>query len=305
MLHVDRADGRILAETLDHALDLVAGLGEGGLPGILLVAGHVVVGMVAGHHHQGLEDDLACAELGDLGEHVVDGGEALDGADEGVLIALGAHHGLQLAVAGVGEVLGAVAHEDQRHVLGADVLVIGQHCIDDRVVVLQGGEQRLAHGEVVELIDVGGDLGHHVVVLIAVHQVGGLEDDPLHAVGHQALHGLGHVVGLDAVALRQNVDDGLGGEGAANLPIRVGGLDVGLNCADGELAVVVVAGAEADHEDHRLDLLGGGHGHAAQQHQEGQSESKYLFHMESFLSLGNAPDTYARELRSSASAPAA
>ena len=83
-----------------------------------------------------------------------------------------------------------------------------------------------------------------------------LHDDFLHAVFHAAVERLGHVVDRDAVALLQLVDDDLRGEGAADvvvLPVLLA--DSVFDGADGDVARVVVARAEARDEDDRLHGL--------------------------------------------------
>ena len=64
----------------------------------------------------------------------------------------------------------------------------------------------------------------HLVVLGAVHQVRRLDNQILDAVGNGTVKRLVHVVDLLAVAGLNVVDDDLRGEGAADAPIRVGGL---------------------------------------------------------------------------------
>ena len=79
-----------------------------------------------------------------------------------------------------------------------------------------------------------------------MHQVGGLDDQILHAVGHSAVHGLLHVVDLLAVAGLDMVDDDLSGESAADKPVRIGCLQSILNALDVGGAASVEGGAEAD-----------------------------------------------------------
>ena len=60
---------------------------------------------------------------------------------------------------------------------------------------------------------------HHLVVLRTMHQMGGLDDQILHAVGNSALQSLLHVVDLLAVTGLNMVDDDLCGEGTADRPV--------------------------------------------------------------------------------------
>ena len=81
-----------------------------------------------------------------------------------------------------------------------------------------------------------------------MHQVGGLDHEVLHTVGHSAVHGLLHVVDLLAVTGLHMVDDDLGGEGTADRPIRVSFLQSILDALDVGHAAVVEGGAEGDHQ---------------------------------------------------------
>ena len=85
----------------------------------------------------------------------------------------------------------------------------------------------------------------HLVVLGAVHQMGGLDDQVLDTVGNSAVESLLHVVDLLAVTGLDMVDDDLGGEGAADGPIRVSGLQSILDALDVGRAAAVERGAEA------------------------------------------------------------
>ena len=68
-------------------------------------------------------------------------------------------------------------------------------------------------------------------------------------LGGEPLHGFGHIVDLDSIALGEDVDDRLRGERAVDVPIGIGGGDVGLNGVEGRLAGLAVARAKADHKD--------------------------------------------------------
>ena len=179
----------------------------------------------------------------------------------------------------------AVAHEHQRSVRRARVFALGQQRLHHRFIILVGGQKRRAQRERVKLVFIRAYFLYHIVVLIAVHDVRGLHDDFLHAVGHQPVHGFGHVVDLEAVALGQDVNDGLRREGAAHFVVGIRGGDVGLNSADGGLAAVVVAGAEADHQNHGLRIRGlraGKPRAGAQQRQRKQDRNQLLHLLHSF-----------------------
>ena len=160
---------------------------------------------------------------------------------------------------------GAVTHKDESGLVGSgsggavvtgflhgssgdglgDVFLI---LVDDGDVRADLAQQGLSHGDGLELVTVGVDHLHHLVVLSAVHQVGGLDDQVLHAVCHSAVHGLLHVVDLLAVTGLHMVDDDLCGEGTAHGPIRVSFLQSILDALDVLHAAVVEGGAEGDHQ---------------------------------------------------------
>ena len=79
-----------------------------------------------------------------------------------------------------------------------------------------------------------------------MHQVRRLDNQILDAVGNGTVKRLVHVVDLLAVAGLNVVDDDLRGEGAADAPIRVGGLQGVLDALDVSGAAAVEGGAEAD-----------------------------------------------------------
>ena len=81
-----------------------------------------------------------------------------------------------------------------------------------------------------------------------MHQVSGLDDQILDAVGNGTVHGLLHVVDLLAVTSLDMVDDDLSGECTADRPIGVSGLQSILDALDVFHAAVVERGAEADHQ---------------------------------------------------------
>ena len=224
--------------------------------------------MVTGNDHQGAQDDLGVTGGLDSLDDVLAGGLlglTLHRADEHVAVAQGLHGGLHLAVAHLCGVGGAVAHKDK-----GDLLLSGSvqavetgilHSgsgnglgnsflvgVDDGSVGTDLAQQGLGNGDALELVLVFVDHLHHLVVLCTVHQVGGLDDHVLHAVGHSAVQSLLHVVDLLAVAGLNMVDDDLCGEGAADRPIGISGLQRILDALDILHSAVVEGGAEGDHQ---------------------------------------------------------
>ena len=145
---------------------------------------------------------------------------------------------------GIQTVVAGFLHGSSGNSLGNVFLIL----IDDGGVGADLTQQGLSHSDRFKLVAVGVDHFHHLVVLSTVHQVGGLDDQILHAVFHSAIHGLLHVVDLFAVTSLHMVDDDLCGECAAHRPIRVCSLQSILDALDVLHAAVVEGGAEGDHQ---------------------------------------------------------
>ena len=154
------------------------------------------------------------------------------------------HEGDLLGSGGVQAVVTGILHGGLGHGLGNHFLV----GVDHGGVRADLAQQGLSHGNALELVAVGVDHLHHLVVLGTVHQMGGLHDQVLHAVGHSTVHGLLHVVDLLAVTGLHMVDDDLCGKGAAHAPVRVGGLQGVLDALDVLHTAVVEGGAKGDHQ---------------------------------------------------------
>ena len=254
------------AQAGDLAGHVQAGSLEHGLPGIVIGTGHVVVGMVTGDDHQRTQDNLGVAGgLDSLNDVLASGllGLALNGANEDILVAQVLHLGLHLAVGHLGDMGSAMAHEDKSSavlsgLLGALVAGLFQ----------SGSDNSLGNGFLVGIDDggIGADLTQHglgnhdgldlvlvllqslahLVVLSAVHQVGGLHNQSLHTVGNRTVHSLFHVIDLLAVTGLDVVDDDLCGEGAADGPV---GESLGqsiLNALDVFHTAVVEGSTEGD-----------------------------------------------------------
>ena len=166
---------------------------ENAVPGILVVASHIVVGVVTCNDHQGTQDDLGVTGGLDSFDDVLAGSLlrlALDGADEDILVAQSVHLSLHLAVAHLCGVRGAVAHEDEGGAVRSsgvqtvetggldglsgdglgDSLLVG---VDDGGIAAHLAQQRLGDGDGLELVAVAVHHLHHLVVLSAMHQTVG------------------------------------------------------------------------------------------------------------------------------------
>ena len=121
--------------------------------------------------------------------------------------------------------------------------------IDNGSILANLTQQGLGNHDGLELVGVGGDSLHQLVILGTVHQMGGLHHQLLHATGNGALQRLIHVVDELAVTRLDMVNDNLCGEGAANSPVRESGGNGILNALDVRHAAAVVGSAEGYHQD--------------------------------------------------------
>ena len=253
---------------MDLAVDGEASGFEHGLPGIFLGTSHIVVGVVAGDDHQRAQHDIGIARSLDGLDDSLAGGLfrlALDGADKDVLITELLHLGLHLAVRHLGNVCGAVTHEHERGtgVLGGikaleagignsrsgdglgNSFLVG---IDDGSVGADFAKQRLGNGDGFKLVLILLDGFAHLVILCAMHQVRRLDNEILHAIGNCTVERLIHVVDLLAIAGLHVVDDDLRGEGAADGPVGIRGLQGVFDALDVGNTAVIVGRAEGDNE---------------------------------------------------------
>ena len=249
MLDVDLLDGFDLAKALQDRSDLKAFVGHEALPGVVLVTGHVVVGMVTGHDHQGLQDDGGEGIVLGIVHDVPDIGFRLDGADIVVLEALFVELRVQLLIDAVRIGFGAVAHEGDEGLAVVEGLGVLGDGFDDLVEVLVRGQERRTQFDGVELPLILVEFFLEVGVFVTVHQVGRLDDEGLDAVCHSAVEGLLNVVDGQVVSLFELVDDDLARERAADVILRVCFRDGIFDSADGLVAAVVVARAKADDQD--------------------------------------------------------
>ena len=127
--------------------------------------------------------------------------------------------------------------------------------LDDRLVVVVGVEERTTESGLVELVLDLVERALDVGVFLAGHQMRRLDHDLLHAVIDALLQRIVDVVDRAAVTALELVDDDLRGECATYVVVGECLPDVALDGADGNLAAVVVARAEARHQDDRLRAL--------------------------------------------------
>ena len=258
MVRQQIADGLDLAQAVDLALDyLQSGISENGVPGLgIVLVGHVIVGVITGNDHHGTEDDLFIARVLHHLHHVFRQRRGLHGADEVVDVSGVLEYLLHLGIDAVGIGGGAVAHPAHGGLAVLDGILgsvrHGLGCLGKVVIAGQQGRADLNGLELIGVLLL--QQIAEVAVLIAVHQVSGLDQQVLYAALYGAVQSLLHIVDLLAVPAVDMLDDDVGGEAAADVIVGESLLQVVLNGLDGGYPAVVEAGAEADNQ--QFVLLG-------------------------------------------------
>ena len=115
----------------------------------------------------------------------------------------------------------------------------------DTVKIIIAGQQRLTYCNLLKGICILSKLTGQLLILQTIHQMGGLYYQSLYAVVDGALQCFIHIVDMDAVPSLYMVNDNLCGKTTAYGIIGECFLHGVLNCADGQSAVVIKAGAKA------------------------------------------------------------
>ena len=140
----------------------------------------------------------------------------------------------------------------------------GRNCLRDcRLVLVDHGrvladfaQKGLRNADGLKICRSGSDRFDEFIVLRAVHQVRGLDDQVLHAVSLRARKRLLDVVDHFLIACLHMVDDDLCRESPAHSPVRIGFLQRRLDPADIHRAALIEGSAEAhDQELILADLI--------------------------------------------------
>lgn len=233
-----------LTETADNAFDLKAFVFEEGLPGIFLIACHIIVGMVACNDHQGEQDYLLIAAFLDESDNIFNAGGSFNGADEIIVMTGSGHLFLNLGIGGVGFMLCTMSHVNDGSTFGIVISGGVYKYLYECVIVRVGGKKVLADLDAVKLIVILVDLFDNIIILIAAHNMSGLNDNFLNAVSNKAIKSLGYVVNGEVVTLLELVNDYLAGESTTDFVIGISGPESFLDGADGLLAGIVIAGSK-------------------------------------------------------------
>ena len=96
-------------------------------------------------------------------------------------------------------------HEHNRGILCIVGLSLLHQAGDQLCIVLIRGQKGLAHLKTLELICIALDIGQDIIILCTRHYMGGLDHNILYIIHHQAGHGLGDVIDLQALSLFQDI----------------------------------------------------------------------------------------------------
>ncbi|MPN34492.1 hypothetical protein SDC9_181986 [bioreactor metagenome] len=188
--------------------------------------------------------------FGDHGHNILQRGGGFHRAD---MIVLHAAHRLENAVkpgiSCIGRVFGSVAHE---HNGGLIDVILSRFFSDDASklsIVLITRKQRFTDRKRIELILERCDCFDHLIILKAIHDMGGLHHQRLNAIRYQAVHRFFNIVNLLVVAAFELVNNDLACEGTAHLKFRERVGDVLFNGADGSSTALIIAGAKTHHQN--------------------------------------------------------
>ena len=240
MVKVKLLDGGLFAQSFQQGGHLVAFLFQG----FFHIARNVVLGMVAGHKHEGnqlhLLDFLLRFQSVD---GIVEGGIAFYRSDRKIGMAFRLQHVVEHGILGRGGRIGAVPHQDGEGFLPA---FRGQ-AVNHLLVVFRGVQQGHAQTDFLEQgahqVDVLAERFH----LDAVDDVGRLDDDVGVTVRFQLGQGF-HRIQFAHAPLGQPAHDDTRGIGFAELQLGKFGLRLLVEGVDGEGTGVVVRGTEMDHQ---------------------------------------------------------
>ena len=135
---------------------------------------------------------------------------------------------------------------------GSLAVIVGGGPLGDRLFhsgeIVVAVQKRLSEYHLIEGIRIIADLFYQLIIFQTVHQVGGLYDQILDTVVDGTLQCSIDIVDEDVVPSLHVVDDDVGGEAAADREVRKCLFQIAFDCADGQTAAVVVAGAEAEYQ---------------------------------------------------------
>ena len=204
--------------------------------------------MVAGNHHQRFQNDTLVIACLYLCQNVIQRRLSFNSADKVVGIAVLGQQILHLLIYLIGICLSAVTHKAD----GSLAVIVGGSPLGDRLFhsgeIVVAVQKRLSEYHLIEGIRIIADLFHQLVIFQTVHQVGGLYDQILDAVVDGTLQCSIDIVDEDVVPSLHVVDDDVGGKAAADREVRKCLFQIAFDCADGQTAAGVVAGAEAEYQ---------------------------------------------------------
>ena len=246
MFDIELTDGLIFSQTAQLAFDRKAFLFKDRLPGILFVTCHVIIGMVTGNDHQGLQQDSFITACLHSGENIVQAGGGFYCTDIIIVITVCCQMILQILIDLVGIRAGTVAHEYDGCL---SVIIFGCPLCNGlyhSFIVFLTGDQGDSDRQLIESVRVLGRLFHQIIIFMTIHHVGRLDDQLFYLIINCSLQGSFHVIDLYTIPLCHMLNNDVGSKGPADRVVRESVFQGLLNGADGHTAAVIIAGTETD-----------------------------------------------------------
>ena len=270
MCNIQLMNGRKPTEARNLSINALksAGCVEHALPGISIIACHIIVCMVTCNDHQRTKDDFLITSFFDAFNNSIAGGcfrFTLNGTDEYIVVSQRLHLSLHLAVRYLCCVGSTVTHKYECNAVCLcfiQSLVSGcLNCfcgnslcnsffifIDDSCIgtdIAQKGSGDLNRFKFI-LIRFYGFC--QLIILSTIHQMGRLNHQILNTIFYRTVKRLLDVIDLFSVTSLHMIDNDLGGKGSSDRPVRIGFLQSVLNALDISNTAVIKRGSEADYE---------------------------------------------------------
>ena len=266
MAYIDLLDIRNSSHSFELSIYAVkeAGCIELALPGIRIIACHIVIRMITCYNHQITQNYLLVSCV----MYLLDNRGALgicrltlNGSDEYVLVTKIIHFCLHLIIGDIRLMRGSMAHEYKRRSVSGSRVKAVISCLLYRcssknlcnvllVLVYYARvtsyltQKRLSDFHGIKFICVFADGFCQLVILRTMHQMGRLNQQILHAVVHRSLECLIHVVDHLIITRLNVIDDDLRRECTSYRPVRIRRLESLLDSADILHTAVIIGSSE-------------------------------------------------------------
>ena len=212
-------DAGIFSQTFQNRLHFIILLAELISPGIRLVSGHVVMGVISGNDHKGRKNYFFWRIGTDFPYQIMNGGFRLNSAQKNIGMSLFLKHSVDPGVYGIYLVGGAVSHKNKSSIVKMLFKFLcnsADHCMR----ILLAGNQRRSESDRMKAVLKRKRLLFHDIIFDTVQNVGGLNDHVCDPVRFHLFHSLNYVGNIKIVALFQDRQDHLTCPGAVNTVIR-------------------------------------------------------------------------------------